>query len=530
MALAFGLTSCGSSTESPASDQTLRGAFGNFPDYLDPALAGSLEAATALQATYIPLLTYAHANGQGAARLIPGLAKALPRITDGGRTYTLQLRPGLRYSDGKPVLASDFKHAIERVLRLDSAGSPFYSDIVGAERFATTMHGAVRGIETDDSTGEIVIHLIKPRGTFSNELGLRFAAPVPAGTPAEDLSANPPPATGPYVITKVTPGRSWEYRRNPYWAKANAKAMPDQPGGHVARIEADVIHNPETEVNEVERETYDWMQNPPPTDRLAELQSKYAGTQLRTEPTISTYYFWLNTTTPPFDDVAVRRAVNYAVNPAALRRIYAGAMLPSQQILPVGMPGHRKFEPYPYNLAKARRLIAQADPPDRAITVWTDNASPNNEAGEYFQDVLRKLGFQVDLKVIDSSSYFTVIGNTSTPDLDAGWANWFEDYPHPNDYFQPQLAGDSIQPTNNTNWAQFDDPSLNAKIASLGAQQLGPMQEAEYAALDRAYMARAPWAPFGTLTSSTFVSSAVDFDKLIVNPVYGQDLTSFQLK
>ncbi|HEY8501125.1 MAG TPA: hypothetical protein VIL21_00430, partial [Solirubrobacterales bacterium] len=60
--------------------------------------------------------------------------------------------------------------------------------------------------------------------------------------------------------------------------------------------------------------------------------------------------------------------------------------------------------------------------------------------------------------------------------------------------------------------------------------QLGPKQEREYAALDREVMERAPWAPFGTLTLGTFVSEAIDLDKVIVSPIFGQDLTSFQFK
>ena len=121
--------------------------------------------------TYIPLLTYAHADGEAGSKVIPGLARALPKISDGGRTYTLFLRKGLKYSDGTPVKASDFTHSIERVFKLNSPGSPFYTDIVGAEKFAETKQGGIPGIETDDASGEIVIHLVEPRGTFSNELG-----------------------------------------------------------------------------------------------------------------------------------------------------------------------------------------------------------------------------------------------------------------------------------------------------------------------------------------------------------------------
>ena len=161
------------------------------------------------------------------------------------------------------------------------------------------------------------------------------------------------------------------------------------------------------------------------------------------------------------------------------------------------MPGYKKFELYPHNLAKAKQLIDEANPSDRDITVWTDSESPNDEAGAYFQAVLKKLGFNAKLKIVNADNYFTVIGNQSTPDLDTGWSDWFEDYPHPNDFFQPLLDGASILPTNNDNFARIDDPKLNEKIAKLGAEQLGPEQEAEYAALDREYMEQAPWAPYG---------------------------------
>ena len=67
-------------------------------------------------------------------------------------------------------------------------------------------------------------------------LGLPFAAPLPPDTPAEDQTAHPPPATGPYMITAVKPGRSWEYARNPYWATDNGPAMPQLPDGHVDKI------------------------------------------------------------------------------------------------------------------------------------------------------------------------------------------------------------------------------------------------------------------------------------------------------
>ncbi len=509
---------------------TLLGAYAAFPDYLDPALSHTGEGWTAMYDTYIPLLTYAHANGAAGGKVIPGLAAGMPKVSGDGKTYTLTLRKGLKYSNGEPVRASDFLHSLERVYLLNSSGSPFYDDIVGAEAFAKTKKGGIPGVQTDDKTGKITIHLTRPRGTFQNELALPFVALLPAKTPDEDLSASPPPATGPYVITNSKPGSGWEYERNPEWAKANGKLMPQIPSGHVDAIKIKVQRNPQTSVNEIISGSLNWMQGQVPPDRYQEVLSKYEGTQFRVEPTVSTYFFWMNTTVAPFNDVKVRQAVNYAVNPAALERIYSGRLKGNQQILPPEMPGGAKVDLYRYNLAKAKELIAEANPSDREITVWTESEQPSNDVGAYYQGVLQELGFKVTLKVLGPDNYFTVIGNNSTPDLDTGWANWFQDYPHPNDFFQPLLSEESIAPVNGTNLSRFADPQLSQKITELGEEPLGPQQEAAYAQLDKEFMEQAPMAPYGSSTASTFVSSEINLENVIYNPTFGQDLTSFEFK
>ena len=93
--------------------------------------------------------------------------------------------------------------------------------------------------------------------------------------------------------------------------------------------------------------------------------------------------------------------------------------------------------------------------------------------------------------------------------------------------FQP---GKGITGINDTNYARFDDPAIDAEISHLGREQLGPKQEGEYAALDRKVMAEAPWAPFGNLTLATFVSNEIDLDRVVYNPIYGHDLTSFEFR
>jgi peptide/nickel transport system substrate-binding protein len=549
--LAVGLAACGggssSSSSSPSTSEggssegggaeaegggseggTLKGAYTSFPDYMDPQISYTAEGWTAMRPVYVPLLTYKAASEEEGAEIIPGLAKELPKVTNGGKTYTLFLREGLKYSNGEPIKAGDFKYAVERCFLTNSGGSPFYTDIVGAEKFAETKKGGISGIKVNEKTGEIVINLMNPRGTFNNELALMFVAPVPQKTPDEDQSASPIPASGPYMLTKSEPGRGWDYERNPYWAKDNGKEI-ELPAGHVDKIEIEVQRNQSTQVNDIESGKLNWIFDPPPTDRYQEVKEQFEGTQFRPEPTISTYYFWMNQSEEPFNNLKVREAVNYAVDPAALERIYTGQIVGTQQILPPGMPGYKKLELFPHDVKKAKELVAESGVKDKEITVWTDTESPNNDAGTYYQGVLEEIGFKVELKILNADNYFTVIGNTSTPNLDTGFADWFEDYPHPND-FMFLLNGENIQSTNNQNFSQTNVKALNEKINKLSEEQLGPEQEAGYTELDEEFMKEAAWAPYGTRTLSLFVSENINLETAIWNPTFETELTSLEFK
>jgi peptide/nickel transport system substrate-binding protein len=520
----------GGSTEGEGNEGgTLKVAYTNFPDYMDPQISYTAQGWTAMRNVYIPMLYYKSGEGEEGSEIIPGLAKEMPKISNGGKTYTMFMRKGLKYSNGEEIKAGDFKYAVERAFLTNSGGSSFYTTIVGAEQFAKTKKGGISGIKVNEKTGEIVINLTGPRGTFENELALMFVAPVPQNTPNEDQSAHPIPASGPYMITKSEPGRGWEYERNPYWAKDNGKQLTEVPAGHVDKIEVQVLRNQSTQVNELESGNIDYVYDPPPADRYQEVKEKYEGTQFKEEPTISTYYFWMNQDVEPFSNKKVREAVNYAIDPAALERIYVGSIKASQQILPPGMPGYKKYELYPHDMKKAKELIAESGIKDKEITVWTDTTSPNNEAGTYYESVLKELGFKTELKIINSDNYFTVLGNENTPNLDTGWVDWYEDYPHPNDFFNILLNGESILPTNNQNFSRSDYKPLNEKIDKLASEQLGPQQEKEYAELDEEFMKEAPWAPYGNRTLDIFVSENVNLESVIWNPTFEAEFTSFEL-
>jgi peptide/nickel transport system substrate-binding protein len=535
---ALGLVACGGddggggeATEGGEINVTMT----SFPDYLDPQLSYTLEGWEVLWNTYVPLLTYKHEAGEAGTEVVPALAEDLPEISNGGKTYKLTLRKGMKYSDGQPIVASDFKFAIERLFTVDSGGSVFYEDIVGAEDFADGKADSISGITTNDQTGEITIELTDPNGTYPHLLGLMFGAPIPKNTPNADdpagLTNNPPPSSGPYMITNVDAPRTAVMVRNPQFKTVQDAGASEVPDGHVDQINIAQNKSNSAQVTGVEQGSIDFMVDPPISDRLPEVRAQYSD-RFRFEESINTYYWWMNTQTPPFNDVRVRQAINYAIDPEALNRIFGGRLHPTQQILPPGMPGYQEYKLYPGpDMQKAQQLLAQANPSDKDITVWTDDEPDRKRLGEYYEDLLKQLGFNTTLKVIAGDVYFTTIGNEKTPDLDTGFSDWFQDFPHPDDFFRPLLNGPGDLPTNSNNFSSVHIPALDKKMDELLMHQLDePGIEDQYAALDKAYMEQAVWAPYGNEEFTTFVSDRLDFDTVYHHLLFNEDYTSFAVK
>jgi peptide/nickel transport system substrate-binding protein len=456
---------------------------------------------------------------------VPYLAQSLPKITAGGKVYTVTLRKGLKYSDGTPVKASDFRATIERDYKIDSPGVGFFSSIVGADQFAKTKKGHITGITTNDSTGKITIKLTQPQGDFQNILATEFAALVPASTPAKDQSTHPIPSTGPYMIQSYKPNKRAIVVRNPQWKSNKGKGITDVPDGNPDRMTIDVIGEPGVALTRVLRgqDDYDFQQ--PPPDRLSTLQSKYSD-QTKVYTPANTYYFFMNNRVKPFNDVRVRQAVNYAINRQALVRIFGGLGNPTENILPPTYPQYKKHTLYPYNLAKAKRLVQQAGVKGMAVTVWNHDRGQDPRATAYLTDVLNSIGFKAKEKIINSSVYWTTIGNQTTK-AQIGFADWFQDYPHPLDWFDVLLNGNRITPTHNNNYSNFDNKAVNAKIDALKKQtKLTPAVNAQWASLDKQAMQQGAWAPFFNRQFIDTFNSGIDLSCYINHVLYQFDFAT----
>jgi peptide/nickel transport system substrate-binding protein len=497
-------------------------------DYLDPGLSDTAEGWGVMWNVYLPLLGYRHVNGKAGAKLVPYLATSLPRISRDRRTYHLTLREGLLYSDGTAVKASDFKATVERDFRLDSAGAAFFHNIVGAEEFATKPHlkGGIRGIRVHDPTS-IEIRLKEPQADFANVLASEFAAPVPADAPATDTSLHPLPATGPYEITSYQPTSQILEKRNPNFQAWRFHGAV--PVGNPDRVTWDIVPSASVALHRVMSGKDDWMSYyQVPGKRLLAIEQRHES-RLRTFTPPNLMYFFMNTRVAPFNNLEVRRAVNYAISRRWLKRLAGGRASPTENILPRGYGSFRAHSLYRHNLRKAIRLVRESGYRGKRVIVWNHDVTADLPFTAYLVQVLRRIGFRASEKVVTAGSYWTTIGNEKTR-AQIGFVDWFQDYPHPLDWFA-LLDGRTITPTHNSNYANFDVPWVNREIDALTRpKKLTPSVNREWAALDRRVMRLAPWAPFLNQRETDYFSARVDLGCYVNNILYEFDYASICVK
>ena len=381
---------------------TLRAVTAAPPSSIDPALIYPQALAMFSAATYDTLVTFQKTAGSNGLQLVPDLALAMPTVTGDGTVYTFTLRPGLRYSTGRPLRPADFRYAIERVLTLNPTAAAFLHKIMGASACVPgRLCDLTRGITVDDSARTITFHLTAPDPTFQDKLAFEFTAPVPSYIPAAEPSRAPVPCTGPYMITRHVPRHLVVFARNPYFREWSAAA---QPAGSPDRIVWTFGLPPARQAAEIEAGQADWTNDPLPD--TAGLAARFPA-QVRINPLPAIAYTAFNTRVPPFNHPQVRRAFSLA---ADRRRLIAllggpGQATPACQILPPGIPGYRPYCPFTANpapsgawtgpdLAAARRLVAASGTKGMRVTVWSDNLPGDPAIGAFTVSVLRELGYR----------------------------------------------------------------------------------------------------------------------------------------
>ena len=489
---------------------------------LDPQINYTAKNWQVFQHLYDGLVISKKVDGVDSTKVVPDLAEEIPAPQDGGKTYVFKLRKGISFSNGKEVTVDDVVASFQRIFKISGPTSgTFYNGIVGADACiktpaTCTLEG---GVVADKAAGTVTFHLVAADPEFFFKISVPHAAIVPADTPAKDMGTTPIPGTGAYMAESYDPNARLKLVRNPHFKEWNVEAQPD---GFPDEIDYDFGLTGEAAITAVENGQADWVFDAPAADRLPELGTKFAS-QVHISPLSAFWYAPMNVNLPPFNDVRVRQALNYAVDRDAVVGLFGGTQLgtPTCQILPPNFPGHEDSCVYTKDpgttwsapdLDKAKALVKESGTAGQKVTIITEDTDVSKAVGTYLQSVLNDLGYEASVKPISSNIQFTYIQNTNNK-VQISVSQWFQDYPAASDFLNVLFGCDSFHAGSDAsvNISGFCDKGIDAKMKAALAQAVTDQDGAnkEWAKIDKAVMDQAPAVPLFNPKRVDFVSARV---------------------
>jgi len=488
---------------------------------IDPNFISWAGTRAALSTAYDGLVAVARRGGSEGTQIVPNLAENLPVITNGETRYAFQLRRGLRYSNGALVKASDFRRAFERSFRAgaDVGDVP----LIGTAACTRRPHicDLSRGVQTNDETGTIVFHLRRPVSASEFLSDVSFLVPIPDGTPNRDLRTRPVPSTGPYMIESYVPRRALTLVRNPYFRVRSRAARPD---GFPDEIEfrLDRYGGGVTAVERGRADVTFASDQPEGVKAFEDFKARHAS-QVHLQAVQATVGIFLNTTKPPFDDIGVRRAVNYAVDRAAISASSGGSAFaePTCQPRPPGTVGFRRYCPYTAatsqtgewkapDLMRARQLVTASGTRGISVTVWT---YPGfwEPAAKGAVKALEAIGYRASIRRAEGlNAYFAKVADKKTRGVQAGIFGWWDIPRSASSLLADFRCLRPNQPGPN-NVSFLCDRRVNAQIArALRVEATDPEAAVPlWGRIERDIVDLAPWVPLFTPSGASVVSKRV---------------------
>ena len=489
----------------------------------DPAQNYTLQEWQLLIDTHDGLVQFQRVGGTAGTKIVPDLATSLPQPTNGGKTYTFQIRKGIKFSNGQTMKPSDFVTTFERQFTVPGPTS-FYAGIVGADKCSTKGCDLSQGVVANDSASTLTINLTAADPEFLDKLALPFAYVVPASTSKKLTGNNVPPGTGPYMWQSYNPNSEAVLVRNPHFHVWSAAA---QPAGYPDKIVEKYGQSISDEVTAVENNQADEVFDGDviPADRLNELNSAKYASRVHVNPLTADWYFALNTQRPPFNNVKARQAINYAADRNAYVKIGGGPSLavPTCQILPPNFPGYKPYCPYTAgtdhtkwtgpDLAKAKQLVQQSGTAGMKVVVNSDNESNKAIAQQMVSD-LNKIGYKASAQLLNASIQYPFVQNSdNSSKWNVAYSAWYQDYPAPSDFLNVLLGCGNIHPHSDAspNIAAFCNKTIQAQMTQ--AENLGLSSPTSanntWAQVDHAVTDQAPWVDLYNPKQIDFLSSRV---------------------
>jgi peptide/nickel transport system substrate-binding protein len=442
------------------------------------------------------LVTYRHVAGPAGNVLVADLATSVPQPADGGLTYTFHLKPGIMFGPpvSRPITSQDIAYAFERMdAKPEVAQYAFYFDGVVQ---GMSQHGGpptpISGIDTPDAS-TIVFHLTKPTGDFLYRLALPATAPIPhevaACFPTGGGYGRDVVSSGPYMIQgaqnvdissckAITPMSGFDPTthltlvRNPNYAQSTDSSSD----------RSNLVNGISVIVDSNVTDIFEKVQNASLDGSLADTPPAAIEQQYLTNPSLRpgyhsnsgdrTWYITMNLSTPPFDDIHVRKAVNDIIDKAGLLKVWGGPTHGqiATHIMPPTMLDNQltsSFDPYAtpgeagsLTQAKQEMMLSKYDPKHdgmcdvaacKGLVMTNRNYPPWTDMESIVVQDLAKIGIGVVPRELETGAAYQTIQTVKNDISIALNAGWGKDYADPYTFAEPLFSSSSIIPSGNVN-------------------------------------------------------------------------------
>src|SRR5215217_3209329 len=490
-------------------------------DYTDPALDYSALGWEIEYATCLKLLNYPDVNGPKGSLLVPEAATALPKVSNGGKTYdfTVEVTNTRFAPSGARVTAANFKAAFDRNAdrAMNSPAIQFMDDVVGADG------SPVSGVEVRGK--HLIVELERPSPDFLARVAMPFFCAIPTNLPRDPNGVPTPPSAGPYYVADRTPNRTITIKRNPYYKGKRPH--------NVGEILYTVGNSQETIRLRVERGDSDYAAGGVPAPAYGDLAQKYGvnKSQFYVRPRLNTFYFALNNDRPIFKgNLRLRKAINFAIDRKAIlaqNGYLAGKR--TDQVLPPGMAGFRDADLYPLKAPnlKAARKWAQGSTRGGKLVYYAFNTAAAAAIAQIFAFDVKQIGLETEVNQFAGAVLGDKVATRGEP-FDVALLGWTADYADPYAFMDVLLNGKNIGPSHNSNVSYFNNPAFNTKLDA-AARIRGSGRYSAYGDLDVDISKNgAPWAAYSNFNTRIFVSKRVRC--FTTSPVYQVNLAALCLK
>lgn len=413
------------------------------------------------------------------ADAIPGQADKW-EISEDGLTYTFHLRDGIKWTDGQPVLASDFVFAFKRLFDPKTASDYAYLQypIKGGSEIAEgqTVADADFGVQApDDKT--VVITLEGPTPFFLQALTHYTAYPLPEHvlkefgddwTNVEHIVAN-----GPYMIKEWVPGSYIKSVKNPdYYDAANVQ---------IDEVNYFVQDDLAAAFNRYRAGEYDIL-----TDLPGDQQQTVTDTmpgEGHFAPFLGIYYYVINQEKKPFDDVEIRKALSMAINRDVIGPDVLGTgELPAYGWVPQGTANYEGVAPYmpewaslPYEekVKQAAAIMASKGyTPEKPLTLQLKyNTNDNHQrVAVAIASMWEQIGVKAELFNSETAVHYDSL---RAGDYDVGRAGWLLDYSDPSNTLDLLTTGIKQGDVMNwgNNYGRYSNPEYDALVKQAAAEE-----------------------------------------------------------